>query len=144
MTLHTIGFTQKSLRRFAELLQDAGVDAIIDIRLRNTGQLAGYAKRDDLAYVLELLGIGYEHRPELAPTTEILNTYRKDKDWARYVRHFRPLIADRSIETVATDVLSRYRNPCLLCSEATPEQCHRRLVAEYWQKHIPGLEIVHL
>lgn len=144
MALHTIGFTQKSLRRFAGLLQEAGVDAIIDIRLRNTGQLAGYAKRDDLAYVLELLDIGYEHRPELAPTTEILDTYRKDKDWGRYVRHFRPLIADRAIETVAVELLSRYRNPCLLCSEATPEQCHRRLVAEYWQKHTPGLEVIHL
>lgn len=144
MALYTIGFTQKSLRQFIALLQKAGVDAIIDSRLRNSGQLAGYAKKDDLAFVLELVGIAYEHHPELAPSDEILDTYRKDKDWARYVRHFRPLIADRKIETVATDVLSRYRNPCLLCSEATPEQCHRRLVAEYWQKYVPDLEIVHL
>ena len=144
MALHTIGFTQKSLRQFIQLLQSAGVDAIIDSRLRNSGQLAGYAKKDDLAFVLELVGIAYEHHPELAPTDEILDTYRQDKDWDRYLRHFRPLIAERAIETVAADVLGRYRNPCLLCSEATPEQCHRRLVAEYWQKQTPGLEIKHL
>ena len=144
MALHTIGFTQKSLRQFIQLLQSAGVDAIIDSRLRNTGQLAGYAKKDDLAFVLELVGIAYEHHPELAPTPEILDTYRQDKDWARYVLHFRPLIADRAIETVGAGVLTRYRNPCLLCSEATPERCHRRLVAEYWQTHTPGLEVIHL
>jgi len=144
VALHTIGFTQKSLRQFVALLQSAGVDAVIASRLRNTGQLAGYAKKDDLAYVLELMGIAYGHHPELVPSHEILDTYRKDKDWDRYVRHFRPLIADRAIETVAANVLGRYRNPCLLCSEATPDQCHRRLVAEYWQKHTPGLDIVHL
>lgn len=144
MSLYTIGFTQKSLRQFVHLLQDAGVDAIIDSRLRNTGQLAGYAKKDDLAFVLELVGIAYEHHPELAPTDEILDTYRQDKEWARYVRRFRPLIADRQIETVGADILARYRNPCLLCSEATPEQCHRRLVAEYWQQHVDGLEVIHL
>ena len=144
MALHTIGFTQKSLRQFVALLQEAGVDAVIDSRLRNSGQLAGYAKKDDLAFVLELVGIAYEHHPELAPTPEILDTYRQDKDWARYVLHFRPLIADRAIETVGAGVLTRYRNPCLLCSEATPERCHRRLVAEYWQTHTPGLEVIHL
>jgi len=144
VALHTIGFTQKSLRQFVALLQEAGVDAVIDSRLRNSGQLAGYAKKDDLAFVLELVGIAYEHHPELAPTPEILDTYRQDKDWARYVLHFRPLIADRAIETVGAGVLTRYRNPCLLCSEATPERCHRRLVAEYWQTHTPGLEVIHL
>lgn len=143
-TLYTIGFTQKPLQHFVELLQGAGVDALIDIRLRNTSQLAGWAKRDDLAYVLHLVQIAYEHQPELAPTAEILDTYRKDHDWPRYVRHFGPLLIERRAVTIGQDLFTRYRAPCLLCSEATAEQCHRRLVAEYWAQHLPNLGIVHL
>jgi len=143
-TLYTIGFTKKSLRRFTELLQDAKVDALVDTRLRNNSQLSGYAKRDDLAYVMELLGIAYEHQPDLAPTTEILDTYRKDKDWEQYVQKFNPLIQERTIQAIGQELFQRYQAPCLLCSEATAENCHRRLVAEYWAKHIPDLEVTHL
>ncbi|MCB0105092.1 MAG: DUF488 domain-containing protein [Caldilineaceae bacterium] len=143
-TIHTIGFTKKPLRHFIELLQTAQVDALIDIRLRNTSQLAGWAKRDDLAYVLELVNIAYEHQPELAPTAEILDSYRKDGDWETYVRRFRPLLRERHAQTLGETLLTRYQAPCLLCSEATPEQCHRRLVAEFWQELIPAIQINHL
>lgn len=143
-TIYTIGFTKKSLRRFVELLQAAQVDAVIDSRLRNSSQLAGWAKRDDLAYILELVGIAYEHQPTLAPTAEILDGYHKDGDWANYVRQFKPLLATRNAQTVGQAILSQYRAPCLLCSEATADQCHRRLVAEYWQRHSPTLQIIHL
>ncbi len=142
--IYTIGFTQKPLRRFIELLQQASVDAVIDIRLRNVSQLAGWAKRDDLAYVLELVGIAYEHQPALAPTADILDTYRKDHDWAKYVRRFGPLLVERKAQTLGESLRQRYRAPCLLCSEATAEQCHRRLVAEFWQDHLPNLGIIHL
>jgi uncharacterized protein (DUF488 family) len=144
LTVYTIGFTQKSLRQFIHLLKAANVDAVIDIRLRNTGQLAGWAKRDDLAYILELVGVAYEHQPDLAPTDEILDTYRKDHNWLAYVGKFRPLIAQRTIQTLGQAILRSHRAPCLLCSEATADQCHRRLVAEYWAEHMPGLEVVHL
>jgi len=143
-TLYTIGFTKKSLRGFVALLQEAGVDVIVDTRLRNNSQLSGYAKRDDLAFVMELLGIAYEHHPDLAPTAEILDTYRKEKDWSRYVRKFNPLITERDIQTIGHNIFQRYNAPCLLCSEATHEHCHRSLVAEYWTKHIPNLEVIHL
>lgn len=143
-TIYTIGFTQKPLRQFLDLLGKAGVDAIIDTRLRNTSQLAGWAKRDDLETILGLVNIAYEHQPELSPTAEILDTYRKDGEWLAYVRKFRPLIASRQIEQIGATIFSRHRAPCLLCSEASAEQCHRRLVAEYWAQHQPGLEIVHL
>ncbi|MFN8486524.1 MAG: DUF488 domain-containing protein [Caldilineaceae bacterium] len=143
-TIYTIGFTQKPLRRFVELLQKASVDAVIDIRLRNVSQLAGWAKRDDLAYILALVGIAYEHQPDLAPTAEILDTYRKDHDWERYVRRFGPLLVERKAQTQGESLLQRYQAPCLLCSEATAEQCHRRLVAEFWRIHLPNLDIVHL
>jgi len=143
-TIYTIGFTQKPLRRFVELLQASNVDALIDIRLRNVSQLAGWAKRDDLAFVLELLGMAYEHQPDLAPTATILDTYRKDNNWPAYVRQFRPLLTERNAEALGQTLLARYKAPCLLCSEATPEQCHRRLVAEFWATAIPNLQIVHL
>lgn len=143
-TIYTIGFTQKPLQRFIELLQTAQVDAVIDIRLRNVSQLAGWAKRDDLAFVLKLVGIAYEHQPALAPTAEILDTYRKDHDWPAYVRQFRPLMMQRNTQTLGQTLIDRYQAPCLLCSEATAEQCHRRLVAEFWRETLPKLEIKHL
>jgi uncharacterized protein (DUF488 family) len=143
-TIYTIGFTQKPLSQFIGSLQAAGVDVVVDTRLRNTSQLSGYAKRDDLAFVLKAFHIAYEHHPELAPTAEILDPYRQNHDWVAYIRQFRPLIEQRRIEEVGRDILKRYRAPCLLCSEATAEHCHRRLVAEYWAERIPDLEIVHL
>ena len=144
-TIYTIGFRKKSLAEFIDLLREAGVDAVIDIRLRNTSQLAGYTKKDDLDFLLrEGFGIAYEHRPELTPTPEILDAYRADKDWPAYERRFGPLMVERQMECVVADIFARYQRPCLLCSEPTAEKCHRRLVAEYWQEHVPELEIVHL
>jgi uncharacterized protein (DUF488 family) len=144
-TVYTIGFRRKPLREFIALLREADVDAVIDIRLRNTSQLAGYTKKDDLDFLLrEGFGIAYEHHPELAPSDEIMDTYRDDKDWASYEARFGPLMVERGMEQAAADILARYEAPCLLCSEPTAEKCHRRLVAEYWAEHRPDIDIVHL
>lgn len=144
-TIYTMGYTKKSLERFIQLLQDAGVDAVIDIRLRNTSQLAGFAKRDDLAFLLRKgFSIEYEHRPELAPTDELLNAYKADGDWPAYERAFLPLLAERDALSLGRQIMAHYESPCLLCSEPTPEHCHRRLVAEWWAAHLPDAEIVHL
>jgi uncharacterized protein (DUF488 family) len=143
-TVYTIGFTKKPLARFIELLQTASVDVVVDVRLRNTSQLAGYAKRDDLDFILHAFNMAYEAHPELAPTAEILDTYRQDKDWDAYVHAFMPLIQDREIQQVGRELLAHYQAPCLLCSEPTAERCHRRLVAEYWAETIGDLSIVHL
>jgi uncharacterized protein (DUF488 family) len=143
--VYTIGHTQKSLERFVRLLWAADIDAVIDIRLRNTSQLAGFAKRDDLAFLLrELLGIAYEHRPELAPTPEILDAYRTSRDWEAYERAFRPLLVQRQIAGIGQELVDRYARPCLLCAEPTPDRCHRRLVAEFWSEHLAATEVVHL
>jgi uncharacterized protein (DUF488 family) len=144
MTVYTIGSSGKGLRRFAELLRQAGVDCLVDIRLNNTSQLAGYAKRNDLEFVLELLSIAYEHHPELAPDEALLKAYREDKDWNAYVEGFGKLIAERDMVSIGHDLLSRWQRPCLLCSEDDPANCHRRLVAEHWAAHIPDVEIEHL
>ena len=142
--LFTIGTNSKSLRHFAELLGSSGVDCVVDIRLNNTSQLVGYSKRDDLSFVLELLGIAYEHHPELAPDKDLLASFKKDGDWDAYVERFERLIAERDMLSTGRNLLSLRESPCLLCSEDDPERCHRRLVAEHWAKHLPDVEIEHL
>lgn len=144
-TLYSIGWQGKPMRTFITQLKEAGVDAVIDIRLRNTSHLAGYTKRDDLAFLLrEGFHIEYEHHPELAPTDEILDSYHRNTDWAAYEAAFKPLLVERRSEEVGRIILERYRAPCLLCSEALAEHCHRRLTAEYWADHIEGLVVIHL
>ena len=143
--VYTIGYKEKPLSKFIGDLRAAGVDAVIDIRLRNTSHLAGYTKRDDLAFLLaQGFGIAYEHHPELAPAPEILDAYRADGDWSAYEARFIPLLAERAAEQVGRQTLARYRAPCLLCAEPAADHCHRRLVAEYWAARIPELAIVHL
>ena len=145
MPVYTMGYKGKSLQVFIDHLRAANVDAVIDIRLRNTSHLAGYTKRDDLAFLLrEGFGIAYEHHPELAPTAEIREAYLADGDWAAYERQFVPLLVERQAEIVGQHILARYRTPCLLCAEAKPDHCHRRLVAEYWAANFPGLVVGHL
>jgi len=144
-TVYTIGTTQKPLEKFICLLQQAEVDAIVDIRLRNTSQLAGYSKRDDLAFLLrEGFGIEYEHRPELAPTAEIMDAFKKDKDFEAYEKAFLAVLAERDATAIGRGLLSRLQRPCLLCAEPTPDGCHRRLVAEWWAERLPDVEVVHL
>ncbi len=144
-TIYTIGYQGKSLAEFITTLQKAQVDAIIDIRLRNTSQLAGYTKRDDLAFLLrEGFHIAYEHRPDLAPNAEILDAYHEDGQWAAYEQGFIALLIERKAETFGQEILARYRAPCLLCMEADAQRCHRRLVAEYWARQFPNITITHL
>lgn len=143
--IYTIGTQRKPLSTFINQLRDAQVDAVIDIRARNTSHLLGYAKQDTLDFLLrEGFDIGYEHRPELAPTPEILDAYGDDGDWAAYEARFVPLLEERKAERVAEEILERYRAPCLLCAEPTAERCHRRLVGEYWKRFLPRLVVVHL
>ncbi len=145
MKIYTIGFTKKSAETFFTLLKQHHVNHLIDIRLHSDGQLAGFAKQQDLAYFLaELLGCKYTHLEVLAPTDEILSTYRKDHDWQQYVRCFEALMDQREIPQKLPRPLFEDHLSCLLCSEATPEQCHRRLVAERLRDHWGDVEIVHL
>ena len=144
MKVSTIGFTQKSAQRFFELLRESGVKRIVDVRLRNGSQLAGFAKKGDLAwFARELCDIDYVHVPDLAPTKELLSGYRQGQiSWNTYEDQFVDLMKARRIESVLSrDVVD---NGCLLCSEDQPHHCHRRLVAEYLKEHWGDLEIKHL
>ena len=142
--LYTIGFKEKSAEEFFTKLQRAGIKKVLDIRLSNTSQLAGFSKRNHLPYFLrELCNIDYKHMPLLAPTEEILANYKKGEiDWSAYERQFKGLIERRKIENLTT--CDELNDACLLCSEPTPERCHRRLVAEYLKKKLGAIEIVHL
>jgi uncharacterized protein (DUF488 family) len=140
----TIGFTKKKAEAFFTHLMRAGVKRVIDIRLNNVSQLAGFAKRDDIRYFLQAIGgIDYMHRPDLAPTQEILDAFKKNKgSWPAYERDFLALLSARGVEKAITPDL--LHEACLLCSEEKPAQCHRRLVAEYLRSKWDNVEIVHL
>jgi uncharacterized protein (DUF488 family) len=142
--IYTVGFTRKNARQFFELLRGSGIKRVVDVRLKNVSQLAGFSKKDDLDYFLKtILGLDYVHLPILAPTAEILDEYKKNKgDWAVYEKKFLKLMREREIEKqVPREIVD---GGCLLCSEEKPHHCHRRLVAEYLQEKWAGAEIRHL
>jgi len=144
--LYTIGFTQRTARSFFDSLRSRGVWTLIDIRINPHGQLAGFAKQADLPYFLDALADGcrYTHLPLLAPTKEILKDYRRDHDWARYEARFEALMDERNVPAALEPALFADQVVCLLCSEARPEKCHRRLVAERLAANWPGVEVIHL
>jgi uncharacterized protein (DUF488 family) len=144
MRLFTIGFTKKSAREFFGLLRDAEVRRVIDTRLNNRSQLAGFSKAGDLEYFLRAIaGIDYTYCPSLAPTEPILDRYKKQRgSWAEYEVEYLRLLEERNIAREI--VISEFEDACLLCSEDEPTHCHRRLAAEYLKRHFPNIEIIHL
>ncbi len=126
------------------MLRDSGAKRVVDVRLNNVSQLAGFAKKNDLEFFLrEICGMNYVHEPLLAPTQDLLDVYRRNKgEWHEYERQFIDLMKSRCIEiSISRDTIA---GACLLCSEEKPEMCHRRLVAEYLAQHWGGMEIIHL
>jgi len=145
MEIYTIGFTQKSAEEFFQLLSENGIECVVDIRLRPTSQLSGFSKQDDLSYFLkELIHCDYVHLPELAPTKEILSDYRQDKNWDKYERRYLQLLKERNIATNPKLSILKENKCCFLCSEATADKCHRRLLAEYLSKTWNDVTIIHL
>ena len=144
MKVFTIGFTKKNAEQFFGRLKQPGLIRLIDVRLNNVSQLAGFTKKDDLQFFLKKVnGMDYIHLPELAPNKDLLDEYKKHHgDWSVYEKRFLSLMEIRHIENkVSKEVID---GGCLLCSESTPEHGHRRLVAEYLQSKWEHLEIVHL
>ena len=144
MTLYTIGFTQKSAEQFFTTLISAGVKRVVDVRLNNVSQLAGFTRRDDLRYFLEqIANIDYIHMIDLAPEKQMLKDYRsRQMSWDDYVTAYTHLLRTRPGASAGIENLRD--GDCLLCSEAEPHRCHRRLVAEMAQHDNHGLEVVHL
>ncbi len=131
MNVYTIGFTGKSAEKFFSLLRGEEIRRMIDVRLNNKSQLAGFSKMADLKFFLqELCAMEYVHIPSLAPTDELLKAYKKKHiPWEEYERKFLDLMDMRSIDEKIEPSL--FQNGCLLCSEHKPHHCHRRLVVEY-------------
>jgi uncharacterized protein (DUF488 family) len=144
INVFTIGFTKKNAAQFFEKLRVAGVKRIVDARLNKVSQLAGFAKRDDLKYFLkQILGADYVEAPLLAPTKELLDNFKKNGGrWEDYERDFNRLLQERRVEEHVDPAL--LDGGCLLCSEDKPDFCHRRLAAEYLQKHWGNVTINHI
>lgn len=143
MTIFTIGFTKKPAELFFTRLRDAGVRRLVDVRLNNISQLAGFTKKNDLRFFTkEICGIDYAHVPDLAPTADILYRWKEKDGWPLYERSFLELMRARAIETAVPREL--VDGGCLLCSEESPQHCHRRLVAEYLQEKWGDVRIEHL
>lgn len=142
--LFTIGFTKKNAEKFFSLLIKNKVKRLIDIRLNNSSQLAGFAKADDLKYFLKAIaGIEYIYLPELAPTQEIMDFVKKEKgDRKTFEKKYLSLLKERKAESL--NIKDLLDNSCLLCSEDKPDECHRKLAAEYLQSHWGSIDIIHL
>lgn len=142
--LYTIGFTEKPAEAFFNLLKSSGVKQIIDTRINNVSQLAGFAKAADLQYFARTIGnISYEHNFDFAPTKELLSLYRAQKlTWAEYETEYLNLLDIRKVAR-KTDIEKLHEN-CLLCSEHKPDHCHRRLLAEYFRFVRNDIKIIHL
>jgi uncharacterized protein (DUF488 family) len=142
--IFTIGYAGKSAQEFFTILKQAGIRKVIDVRLYNTSQLAGFTRRQDIKYFLQtIVGVEYIHLPIMAPTKQLLNSYKKRLvNWQQYETQFKGIIAQRQIEKyfVPQDMDMN----CFLCSEAKADNCHRRLVAEYLTKHWQDISICHL
>ena len=144
MTIFTIGFTKKSAKQFFTTLAESGVKRVLDIRLNNKSQLAGFTRRDDLRYFLNSLNnIDYAHLIELAPESQMLKDYRAKRiSWDEYAEQYTRLLRSRPEAIAILKALEP--GDCLLCSEAEPHYCHRRLAAGLAQELRTGLEVRHL
>ena len=121
MEIYSIGFTQKNASEFFGALKANGIERLLDVRLNNTSQLAGFAKQSDLPYFLhEICGADYEHEPLLAPTQEILDAFKKQKgSWERYTEAYLALIKSRKVESILSPRASEKR-PCCCAASRPP------------------------
>lgn len=145
MTIFTVGFTQKSAEKFFGLIKDNSIELLLDIRLNNKSQLAGFTKSDDLSYFLrEIAGCKYLHAEEFAPTKELMEKGRsKKRVWEEFEEEFTRLLESRGAVEKFNRLSAGYENICLLCSEPKPEDCHRSVAAKLLSRKT-GCAVVHL
>ena len=144
ITLSTIGFTKKTAKEFFNMLKDNKITKVIDIRLNNTSQIAGFAKQPNLQYFLkELANIEYQHITDFTPSKELLHDYQHNNlDWDKYIEIFNNLLKVRDVER--NYKVEDFNNCCFLCSEQLPDFCHRRLVVEFLAKNKDNVIIKHI
>jgi uncharacterized protein (DUF488 family) len=146
MNIYTIGFTKRTAKQFFTPIKEQGIQLLIDIRLNNASQLAGFSKGKDIDYFLkEICGCDYDHNSLLAPAKEILDAYKKNLiDWNQYEERFVPLIEKRGVIPSFAEKYTHYDKVCLLCSEPEPSHCHRRLIAEMLLRENPSWTLEHI
>lgn len=146
MKIFTIGFAQKSAKEFFEILAKNEIECLIDVRLNNSSQLAGFTKSKDLEYFLKtILNIDYIYDVNFAPTKELLDEYKSQKiDWTTYENKYLNLISKRKIENSFGEILKKYSRICLLCSEKDANLCHRKILAQYLKSRNSVIKIMHL
>ncbi|MBR5303956.1 MAG: DUF488 domain-containing protein [Candidatus Gastranaerophilales bacterium] len=146
MKVYTIGFAQKTAKEFFTILDKNKIECVLDVRLNNVSQLAGFTKSKDLQFFLKtIINADYIHNINYAPTKEILDNYKKGKiDWKEYETLYKNLITKRQIEKLFLNNSEKYNSICLLCSEATAVNCHRRLLADYLKSNLSEIEVIHL
>lgn len=143
MNIFTIGFSGKTAEEFFKLLIENKVKKLIDIRLNNKSQLAGFTNNKHLPYLLKIHNIEYKYMPELAPTNDLLDSYKKSKiSWKDYEKAYNNILISRKIKE--TIKIEQFADAVLLCSEPTAKQCHRRLLAEYLFNNFENIQIKHL
>lgn len=144
--VYTIGFTKKTAKQFFSILTENNIDTVVDVRLNNLSQLAGFSKYPDVEFFLDkICSIGYKHDLHFAPKDSTLTRYKKKQiSWDEYEKEFAQTMLDRNITEYIKANYSSEGSICLLCSEPTPENCHRRLVANYFKEILNEVQIIHL
>ena len=144
--IFTIGFTRMTAEEFFTTLEDNGVRKVVDVRLFNKSQLLGFSKYPDIEYFLQkILDVEYFHDRNFAPSEVLLDSYKKKYiDWEGYEEAFAKLMKKRDIDVYIADNYANEENYCLLCTEVSPDNCHRRLVAEKIREVLEDIEIIHL
>ncbi|TJX12702.1 DUF488 domain-containing protein [Tissierella creatinini] len=144
--IYTIGFTKKTAERFFNILKENRIELVLDIRLNNTSQLAGFAKFPDIKYFLnQICGIEYIHDVRFSPSEETLKRYKKKAiNWEQYISEFNITMNERNINKDIKENYSLDKNVCLLCSEVTSENCHRSLVSSRFKDIFGDIDIINL
>ena len=153
----TIGVYEFDAEGFIEALREAGVSGLIDIRQRRgvRGPRYAWANARRLQTLLSDARIGYQHHPELAPTTELRQLQYREDDRQGVGKRSRVKLAPEYIARYTEEILDPVSlgpllrdlpvDGCgaLMCLEAAPEACHRSLVASRLADRY-GFAVVHL
>ncbi len=155
--LATIGVYGFTLEEFLRTLRDADVRRVLDVRQRRgvRGPQYAWANSKRLQASLADAGIGYQHHPELAPTTELRQLQYLEDDRLGVGKRSREQLAPEYVDRYTKEILDRADLDALvaelpeegagalLCVERDPEACHRSLVADRLATEC-GVKLTHL
>jgi uncharacterized protein (DUF488 family) len=132
LEIYTSGTSGITAERFFLRLRELKATSVIDTRIHPSSQLSGYSKQESLKYFLkEILQIPYIYESQLCPIEQDFKLYKnKQMIWKTYQDKYYQLLINRNIKE-KIDFSPWGDRPVILCSESSPDQCHRRLAAEF-------------